>query len=74
MSKPLTNKMTEALALAASRRSGCISCGDRFPTSASTLRALRKRGMLKHVATQLRPFHRVQYRITDAGRAAIADA
>lgn len=68
----LNDKQIAALRLAASRRSGLVSCGHRFPTAAATLRALSARGLLVHVATAGAYYDRqIQYRITDAGRAAL---
>ena len=68
----LTPSQRTALELAASRKSGCVSSGHGFPTPSSTLRALRKRSFVTHVATVgTYCTMQIQYRITDAGRAAI---
>jgi hypothetical protein len=67
----LTRPQTKALCLAASRSSGLVSAGHDFLTNVSTLRALERRGLVKFVGKS-GPYYaiRVQYRITDAGRAA----
>lgn len=68
-----TSKLTEsqyaALKLAASRKSGLVSCGHRFPTPQSTLLSLHRKGYVVHVGTAGPYYDRQsQYRITDAGR------
>lgn len=76
--KPLTGLMITALKLATSRPKGLISCGDGYPTPSATLKALHKRGLVVFVGARPRMYHgtfpQTQYRITDAGRAALAAA
>ena len=74
--RKLTPRMVAALAIAVGRKSGIVGVGTRHSdrdTDPSTLRALRKRGLLVHIGSG-GPYyaHWSQYRITDAGRLAFA--
>jgi hypothetical protein len=75
--KPLTPHMIAALRIAATRRSGIVSVGlpqSSRDTHKSTLLALCKRGLLDHLASGGPYYARwSQYRITDAGRTALAE-
>lgn len=74
----LNDAQREALALAAGRKTGLISCGPGAGASAwrgspRTLEALARRGLMSFVGKG-GPYYAlwVQYRITDAGRALAA--
>ncbi len=69
----LNDRQREALLLAASRKRGLVSAGHAFKTAHATLKALARRGLLVFVGSSGSYFDlRMQYRITDAGRALAA--
>lgn len=77
-SAKLSPVQLEALRIGASRRSRLVSFGDdtdRFPTAPSTLRSLRKRGLVEFKGARGYYYGAVdsqtQYRITEAGREAL---